>query len=94
MTPDYHLDLYPEFQMAVVFLDGHEIDRSELARFHVLDLKKVVVFKGEAAVLRLGDIRAQHGLILLSRLHTIAIRDKYAATPLLKMAYPELFVQP
>ncbi|GAB2604912.1 M56 family metallopeptidase [Spirosoma areae] len=94
MTSDYHLDLYPEYQKAVVFLDGREVGRAELARVNVLDLKKVVVFKGEAAVLRLGDVRAKDGLILLSRLHNIAIRDKYAATGLLEIAYPQLFTQP
>lgn len=94
MTSDYHLDLYPEYQKAIIYLDGHEVNRSELARFHALDLKKVVVFKGEAAVLRLGDNRAKNGLILLSRLHNTAIRDKYIATPLLEMVYPQLFAQP
>jgi hypothetical protein len=94
MTPDYHLDVYPEYQKAVIFLDGQEINRDELARFPPLDLKKVIVFNGEAAVMRLGNIRAKHGLILLSRLNNITIRDKYAATPLLEMAYPKLFSQP
>ena len=93
MTPDYHLDLYPEFKNAVVFIDGHEVDRAELSEFDVLDLKKVAVFKGRAAVLRLGDSRARNGLILLTRLHNIAIRDKYAATKLLETAYPDLFAQ-
>ena len=94
MTADYHLGLYPEFRQAVVYLDGHEINRSELATIPALDLKKVVVFTGEAAVIRLGDTRAKHGLILLSRLQDISIRDKYAGTALLKEVYPQLFVQP
>ncbi len=94
MTADYHLDLYPEFKNAVVFLDGQEINHNELATFNVLDLKKVIVFKGDAAVTRLGDVRAKNGLILLSRLKNIAIRDKYASTHLLEIAYPGLFTQP
>lgn len=91
MTPDFHLDLYPEYRNAVVFLDGQEISREKLNQFHVIDLKKVVIFNGRAAVVRLGDERAKSGLILIFRLKNIAIRDKYAATPLLEEVYPQLF---
>ena len=94
MTSDYHLDLYSEFGQAVIYLDGHEISRRELASIPALDLKKVVVFTGEAAVVRLGNVRARHGLVLLSRLQNISVRDKYAATTLLRAVYPQLFAQP
>ena len=93
MTPDYHLDLYPEYQKAIVFIDGREVNRSDLARFHALDLKKVVVFKDDAAVMRLGHSRAKNGLILLYTLKT-EIRDRYASTYILRNAYPELFPEP
>lgn len=91
MTPDFHLDLYPEYRNAVVFLDGREVSREQLNQFHAINLKKVVVFEGKAAVMRLGDERARGGLILVSRLRNIAIRDKYVATPLLDRVYPQLF---
>ena len=94
MTTDFHLDLYPGYKNAVVFLDGREVSRKELSQFHVLDLKKVVVYDGKAAVIRLGHERAKNGLILISRLKNIAIRDKYAATPLLEEVYPQLFALP
>lgn len=91
MTPNFHLDLYPEYRNAVVFLDGQEISREKLNQFHAIDLKKVVIFDDRAAVIRLGSERAKSGLILISRLKNIAIRDKYAATHLLKEVYPQLF---
>ena len=94
MTPDFHLDLYPEYRNAVVFIDGREVTRNELNQFRAIDLKKVVVFDGNAAVVRLGDERAKNGLILVSRLKNIAIRDKYASTPLLDQVYPQLFTLP
>lgn len=94
MTSDFHLDLYPEYRNAVVFLDGQEISSDELGRFHAIDLKKVVVFNGKAAIIRLGDERAKNGLILIFRLKNIAIRDRYAATTLLKEVYPQLFTMP
>ena len=94
MTPDYYLDLYPEYRKAVIFLDGQEISRNELGRVYALDLKKIVIFRGEAAITRLGNARAKDGLILLSRLKNISIRDKYASTHLLENAYPGLFTQP
>lgn len=91
MTPDFRLDLYPEYRNAVVFLDGREVSREQLNQFQAIDLKKVVVFEAKAAVMRLGDERARGGLILISRLRNIAIRDKYASTPLLEYVYPQLF---
>lgn len=91
MTPDFHLDLYPEYRNAVVFLDGQEITREQLNQFHAIDLKKVVIFDGRAAIMRLGHKRAKNGLILISRLKNIATRDNYAATPLLAEVYPQLF---
>ena len=94
MTPDFRLDLYPQYRNAVVFLDGREVNRDELRQFHAIDLKKIVVFDGEAAVMRLGDERAKDGLILISRLKNIAIRDKYVSTPLLEQVYPQLFALP
>lgn len=94
MTPDFHLDLYPEYRNAVVFLDGREVSRDELNQFNAIDLKKVVVFDGPAAVMRLGDKRAKSGLILISRLKNIAIRDKYVSTNLLDRVYPQLFALP
>ena len=94
MTPDFHLDVYPQYRNAVVFIDGREVNRDELRQFHAIDLKKVVVFDGKAAVMRLGDERAKNGLILISRLKNIAIRDKYASTRLLDRVYPQLFVLP
>lgn len=94
MTPDYHLDLFPEYQKAVVFLDGQEITRKELSRVYALDLKKIVIFQGEAAITRLGSTRAKDGLILLSRFKNMAVQDKYTSTILLKIAYPDLFTQP
>lgn len=94
MTSDFHLDVYPQYRNAVVFIDGREVNHDELRRFHAIDLKKVVVFDGKAAIMRLGDERAKNGLILISRLKNIAIRDKYAATPLLEAIYPQLFTLP
>ena len=94
MTPDFHLDLYPEYRNAVVFLDGQEINCDSLKQFHAINLKKVVVFDGKAAVIRLGNERAKNGLILIYRLKNIAIRDKYAATHLLREVYPQLFTMP
>ena len=93
MTPDYHLDLYPEYQNAVVFIDGQEVNRGALGNFHALDLKKVVVFNGDAAIIRLGHSRAKNGLILLYTLKP-DIRDRYASTYILRNAYPELFSEP
>lgn len=40
MTPDFHLDVYPQYRNAVVFVDGREVNRDELRRFHAIDLKK------------------------------------------------------
>lgn len=94
MTPDFHLDLYPAYKHAVVFLDGREVSRKELNQFRAIEFKKVVVYDGKAAVMRLGDERAKNGLILISRLKNIAIRDKYAATSLLEEVYPKLFALP
>ena len=94
MTPDFHLDLYPEYRNAVVFIDGREVTRNELNQFRAIDLKKVVVFDGKAAVMRMGNERAKNGLILVSRLKNIAIRDKYASTSLLDQVYPQLFAHP
>ncbi|MBC3784414.1 M56 family metallopeptidase [Spirosoma utsteinense] len=91
MTPDFHLDVYPEYKHAVIFLDGREITRDELTPLRAIDLKKVVIFDGQAAVVRLGDKRAKNGLILVSRLTNITRRDKYASTPLLAQVYPQLF---
>lgn len=94
MTPDFHLDLYPKYRNAVVFLDGKEVGRNELKQFRAIDLKKVVVYDGKVAVMRLGDERAKNGLILIYRLKNITIRDKYVSTPLLEEVYPQLFAFP
>jgi len=93
LTPDYHLDVYPEYKDAVVLLDGREIDKRDLNQVAAIDLKKVAVFRGQAAVNRLGNERARPGLILLYRLHNIEIRDKIVATPLLASVYPGLFAR-
>ncbi len=90
MTPDYHLDLYPAYKNAIVFIDGQEVDHATLRKFEALDLKKVVVFDGTAAVMRLGDSRAEKGLVLLYKLKA-GIRNQYASTYMLRNAYPQLF---
>ena len=91
LTPAYHLDLYPEYENAVVLLDGNEINRRELNELPAIDLKKVVVFRGQAAVHRLGDERARPGLLLLYRYQNSEIGDKLVASPLLEEVYPTLF---
>ncbi|GAB3749765.1 hypothetical protein [Spirosoma pomorum] len=91
MTPDFHLALYPEARDAVVFLDGREINPDELANFHVLNLKRLVVYKGEAAVVRLGNTRAKNGLVLLTKRNSEEITYNYISTPLLRTVYPEIF---
>ncbi len=90
MTPDYHLDLYPAYKNAIVFIDGQEVNHTALKEFEALDLKKVVIFDGKAAAIRLGDSRAENGLVLLYKLKP-DIRDQYAATYMLRNAYPQLF---
>lgn len=91
MTPDFHLDLYPEYRKAILFIDGKEATRRELNEIHALDLKKVVIFSGKSAVMRLGNERAKNGLIMVYKLHNISIRDKYVSTDLLTEVYPALF---
>jgi hypothetical protein len=90
MTPDYHLDLYPAYKNAIVFIDGQEVDHTALRKFEALDLKKVVIFDGKAATIRLGDSRAEKGLVLLYKLKA-GIRDQYSSTYMLRNAYPQLF---
>ena len=91
VTPDYHLDLYPEFTNAVVLLDGKEITHDQLRQVHALDVRKVVVYQGDAAKLRYGDRRARQGLVLLTSWPNQYLKTYYAITPLLREAYPELF---
>lgn len=82
LSPDYHLDLHPEYRGAVVIDDDHEITGDDLRRIPVLDLKKITVYKGLAAVTRLGDERARNGLVILSRRKNNAIRENYILTHL------------
>lgn len=93
ITPDYHLDLYPEFAGAVVLLDGKEISRDQLQRVPALDVRKVVVYQGDAAQLRYGNRRAQRGLVLLTSWPNEYLKTYYAITPLLREAYPQLFAK-
>ena len=78
ITEDHHLDLYQQYKNAVIIYDGREIDRNQLRHIPVLDLKKVAVYKGQAAVTRLGDERARRGLVVLTRRLNDYIRDNYA----------------
>ena len=91
VTPDYQLDLYPEFAHAIVLLDGHEISRQQLRQVGALDIRKVVVYQGDAAELRYGNQRAQPGLVLLTSWPNEYLKTHYAITPLLREAYPKLF---
>ena len=91
VTPDYHLDFYPEFAKAVVLLDGREISRDQLRQLHALDVRKVTVYQGDAAELRYGNRRARTGLVLLTSWSNQSLKTHYAITPLLREVYPELF---
>ena len=93
LTPDYYLDLYPDYEQAVVLLDGNEISRQQLNTVPAIELKKIAVFKGQAAVHRLGHERARPGLLLLYRYRDTEISDKLVASPLLKEVYPDLFTR-
>lgn len=93
MTPDFHLALYPEAKDAVVFLDGREISNDELATFDVMSLKRLVVYKGDAAIVRLGSTRAKNGLVLLTKRNNEEIQHNYIGTPLLETVYPNVFTR-
>lgn len=91
VTPNNHLDLYPEFAKAILLLDGKEINRDQLRQLPALDVRKVTVYQGDAAQLRYGNRRAQTGLVLLTSWPNEYLKTYYATTPLLRQVYPELF---
>ncbi len=80
IRPDKHLDLYDDAKNAVIIWDKHEIARADLNRIRVTEVMKLSVYKGDAAVARLGDERARPGLVVLSRHPNPAQADAYAAS--------------
>ncbi|WP_077133075.1 M56 family metallopeptidase [Spirosoma montaniterrae] len=93
VTPDFHLDTYPEYRKAIIFIDGQEVSREQLHQLDPLNVKKLVVYEGKAAVYRFGDERAKQGLILITRFSNRDVYDRYAGTPMLEIAYPDKFAK-
>ncbi len=80
IQPDKRLDLYDEARNAVIIWNKHEISRADLQQIRVTEVMKLSVYKGDAAVARLGDERARSGLLVLSRHPNPAQAEAYAAS--------------
>ena len=78
IRPDKHLDTYEEAKNAIIIWDKHEISRADLNRIRVTEVMKLSVYKGDAAVARLGDERARPGLIILSKHPNPRQAEEYA----------------
>jgi hypothetical protein len=58
-----------------------------------MSLKRLVVYKGDAAIVRLGSTRAKNGLVLLTKRNNEEIQHNYIGTPLLETVYPNVFTR-